>query len=135
MLARVGWLAWADVAAADGVHGGRQAREKAGAADSLAALLGERRLLGHAGRDGGYTRLCRAMDQGVALPCQDRWRGRALPRQRLALLVAATSALCRATMHDAAEAFGHARAIGAVKSVSFKKKPRVSDLKLSSKKC
>ena len=44
----------------------------------------------------------------------------ALPRQRSAILVAATLALCRATMHGAAQAFGHARAIGAAKSVSFK---------------
>jgi len=61
------------------------------------------------------------MDQGAALPRQDRWRGRALPRQRPALLVAATSAICRATMHGAAQVFGRARAIGAAKSVSFKK--------------
>ena len=47
-----------------------------------------------------------------------RWCGRVLSRQRSALLVAATSALCRATMHGAAKAFGHARAIGAAKSVS-----------------
>ena len=73
------------------------------------------------GRDGGYTQLCRAMDLGVALPRQDRWRGRALPRQRSALLVVATSVLCRATMHDAAQAFGRARAIGVAKSVSLKK--------------
>jgi len=42
----------------------------------------------------------------------------ALPRQRSAIPVAATSALCRATMHGAAQAFGRARAIGAVKNVS-----------------
>ena len=42
----------------------------------------------------------------------------ALPRQRSAFLVAATSALCRATMHGAAQAFGRARIIGADKSVS-----------------
>ena len=70
------------------------------------------------GRGGGYTRLCRATDQGAALPRQDRWRDRALPRQRPALPVAATSALCRAAMHSAAQAFGRARAIGAAKSVS-----------------
>ena len=81
----------------------------------FAALLRERRLLGHVGRGGGYTRLCRAMDQGAALPRQDRWRGRAFPRQRSAVMVAATSGLCRAAMH------GRAMAIGAAKSVSFKK--------------
>ena len=42
----------------------------------------------------------------------------ALPRQRSALLVVATSALCRATMHGAAQAFGRAREIGAAKNVS-----------------
>ena len=73
------------------------------------------------GRCEGYTRLCRVMDQGAALPRQDRWRGRALPRQRSVLLVAATSALCRATMHGAVQAFGRARVIGAAKSVSLKK--------------
>ena len=80
------------------------------------------------------ARHCHAMDHGAALPRRDRWRDRALPRQRPAFLVAATSALCRATMHGAAQAFGYARAIGAAKSVSLKK-PRVLDLKLSSKKC
>jgi len=82
------------------------------------------------GRGGSYIRLCRAMDQGAAVPRQDRWRGRALPRQRSALLVAATSALCRASMHGAAQAFGRARAIGVAKSVSFKKNSSVLDLKL-----
>ena len=85
------------------------------------------------GRGGGYTQLCRAMDQGTALPRQDRWRSRALPRQRSALLVAATSAPCRAAMHDATQTFGRARAIGAAKSVSLKK-TRVLNLKLVSKK-
>ena len=48
----------------------------------------------------------------------------------------ATSALCRATMHGVAQAFGHARAIDAAKSVSFfKKKPTVLDLELVLKKC
>ena len=59
-----------------------------------------------------------------------------LPRQRSPKPALATSALCRATMHDGAQAFGRVRAIGAAKSVSFfKKKPRVLDLKLVSKKC
>jgi len=58
------------------------------------------------------------------------WRGtaaprlvarQALPRQRSAFLIVATSAPCRATMHGAAQAFGRAMAIGATKSVSLKK--------------
>ena len=57
----------------------------------------------------------------------------ALPRQRSATTVAATSALCCATIHGAAQAFGRARAIGAAKSVSLKK-TAVLDLKLVSKK-
>jgi len=45
------------------------------------------------------------------------------------------SALYRATMHGAVQAFGRAKAIDAAKSVSFKiKKPIVLDLKLNSKK-
>ena len=68
----------------------------------------------------------------------DPWRGtaaprslarQALPRQRSALLVATTSAMCRATMHDVAQAFDRAREIGAAKSVSLKK-AEVLDLKL-----
>ena len=51
-----------------------------------------------------------------------RWCGRVLSRQRSALLVAATSALCRATMHGAAQVFGRAMAIDVAKSVSFLKK-------------
>jgi len=43
------------------------------------------------------------------------------PRQRPPRPAHATSALCRATMHGAAQAFSHARAIGAAKSVSLKK--------------
>ena len=77
----------------------------------------------------------RAMDQDAALPRQDGWHGSALPRQRSADRVAATSAMCRATMHGATQAFGRARAIGAAKSVSFLKKPTVLDLKLVFKKC
>ena len=43
----------------------------------------------------------------------------------VAIPVVATSASCRATMHDAAQEFGRARAIGAAKSVSFFKKNRL----------
>jgi len=65
-----------------------------------------------------------------SLPRRDGWRGtvaprsvawQALPRQRSAISVVTTSARYRATMHGAAQAFGRARAIGAAKSVSFKK--------------
>jgi len=56
-----------------------------------------------------------------ALPRHGSGRGRAFPRQRSAVMVAATSGLCRAAMHGAAQAFGRARAIGAAKSVSLKK--------------
>ena len=59
----------------------------------------------------------------------------ALPRQRSATPVPTMSVLCRGTMHDAAQAFGRARTIGAAKSVSFLKKPTVLDFKLVSKKC
>ena len=77
------------------------------------------------------------------LPRHAPWRGtatprsvarQARPRQRSAIPVAVTSARCRATMHGAAQTFGRARAIGAAKSVSFKKNPTVLDLKLYSKK-
>ena len=51
-----------------------------------------------------------------------RARHAALPHcQRSAIPVAATSAICRATMHGAAQAFGRAREIDAAKSVSLKK--------------
>jgi len=49
-------------------------------------------------------------------------------------MVAATSGLCRAAMHGATQAFGRARAIGAAKNISLKKKQTVLDLKLVSKK-
>ena len=58
-----------------------------------------------------------------------------LPRQRPPKPVVATSDLCRATMHGAAQAFDHARAIGAAESVSLKIKLAVLDLKLAIKKC
>ena len=105
----------------------------AGAARRLAALAAEGRVRalaagGRAGRVRAGTRYL----FGSAAP----WiRARQSPaRQRLALLVAATSALCRATMHGAAQAFSRARAIGAAKSVSLKKST-VLDLKLVFKKC
>jgi len=51
----------------------------------------------------------------------------ALPRQRSAISVVATSARCRATMHGTTQAFSRAREIGAAKYVSFflKKNDRV----------
>ena len=79
-------------------------------------------LLGQAGLAAGFY---------SALPCHRSGRGtaaprsvarQALPRQRSANPVAATSTLCRATMLGAAQSFGRVRAIGAAKSVSFKKK-------------
>ena len=60
----------------------------------------ERRLDGLAARAAGL-----AAGLYPALSRQDRWRGRALPRQRPALPVAATSTL------GAAQAFGRVRAI------------------------
>ena len=76
-----------------------------------AACLDERRPFCCSGsgtsRGGGYTRLCRATDQGAALPRHGSGRGsaaprsvarQALPRQRLATPVTATSALYRVTM-------------------------------------
>ena len=77
------------------------------------------------GRAGGLAR-----DIYLALPHHAPWRGTAAPRSvarqspatsTIAILVAATSARCRATMHGAAQAFGRARAIGAAKSVNLKK--------------
>ena len=78
-------------------------------------------LLGQAGLGAIFIRLCRATDQGAAVPRQDRWRGRALPRHRSAIPVAATSARGRTTMHGAAQAFGRTREIDAAKNVSLKK--------------
>ena len=57
----------------------------------------------------------------------------ALSRQRSAIPVAVASALCHATIHDAAQAFGHTRTIDVAKNVSLKKS-RGLDLKLVSKK-
>ena len=76
----------------------------------------ERRLGGLAARAAGL-----AAGLYPTLSRHGSGRGRALPRQRSALLVAATSALYRAAMHGQAQAFGRARAIGAAKSVSLKK--------------
>ena len=90
-----------------------------------------RRLGGLAARTGGTGR---GVSFGSAAAPRSMAR-QTLPRHRSAIPVAATSALCRATMHGAAQAFGRARAIGAAKSVSFKKKPTVLDLKLVFNKC
>ena len=71
------------------------------------------------------------------------WRGSDTPRSvarqspttsAIAFSVVATSDLCRATMHDVAQAFGRARAIGAAKSVSFKKKTDRVRFKISFQK-
>ena len=84
-----------------------------------------RRACGRSGSRAGYisapaapqirARHCRAMVGGAAGPATS-----APPRP-----ARATSALCRATMHGAAQAFGRVRAIGAAKNVSFKKTDRV----------
>ena len=55
------------------------------------------------------ARHCRAKIGGAAGPATSR-----SPKP-----VVATSDLCRATMHGAAQAFDHARAIGAAKGVIF----------------
>ena len=92
------WLAREHAGAAAGL-----ARAEAGAAAGGRAVLGGG-LAGAGGRAGpggrdrggqavaqaladasrgkGFIWLCRAMDQDAALPRQDRWRGRALPRHR-----------------------------------------------------
>ena len=70
-------------------------------------------------RPGGHAARAAGLAAAEVIPGSSaRWCGRVLSRQRSALLVAATSALCRATMHGAAQAFGRVRAIGAAKSVS-----------------
>jgi len=93
---------------------GRRGRRQAWRAGCLAALLGERRLLG--------TRAAAEVIPGSAAPRSVARQ--ALPRQRSTIPVAATSALCRATMHGATQVFGRTRTIGAAKSVSFFKKIR-----------
>jgi len=91
-------------------------------------------LLGQVGLAAGfYSALPRHGSRRVTAASRSMAR-QALPRQRSAIPVAATSALCRATMHGAAQVFGRARAIGAAKSVSLKKST-VLDLKLVFKKC
>ena len=78
-------------------------------------------LLGQAGLAAGfYSALPRHGSRRVTVAPRSMER-QALPRQRSAIPVVATSALCRATMHVAAQTFGRARAIGAAKSVSLKK--------------
>ena len=71
-----------------------------------------------------------ARDIYLAQPRHAPWRGTAAPRSvarqspatsTIANSVAATSALCRATMHGATQVFGRARTIGAAKNVSLKK--------------
>ena len=76
-------LAQAEAGSAAGVVGSGLARAEA----DVACFVATRRCTAAAawaregkGRSGSYIRLCRAMDEGVAVPRQDRWRGRALPR-------------------------------------------------------
>jgi len=75
---------------------------------------------------GGFIRLCRATDQGVALPRQDRWRGK--PSH-------VTSQRFRSSPRQPAAAppYMTRLAIGATKNVSLKK--TVLNLKLVFKKC
>ena len=104
-----------------GVLGCGQARVKAGAAALPCCVSRETPTARARGSGGDYTGLCRATDQGAALPRQDRWRGRALPRQRSAVMVAATSGLYGVAVHGAAQAFARVREIDAVKNISLKK--------------
>ena len=119
-----------------GLARARRGRAAAGRALAAAAAFGR---AGRAGcvRAGGLAR-------GIymVLPRHGSGRGTAaprsvarqdLPRQRSPRPALATSAVCRATMHGAAQTFGRARAIGAAKSVSLKKQ-RVLDLILVFKK-
>jgi len=104
---------------------------RAGAMRGGGALCGWRRTRRRAGGQGcGRAGGGLARDIYLAPPRHAPWRGtaasrsvarQALPRERSAIPIAATSALCRATIHGATQAFGRARAIGAAKSVSFKK--------------
>ena len=100
---------------------GRRPRRWAGtggvcSAEVCAALL---RLLGH-----GRRKAVAGVTFGSAAPwirarhCRVKIGGAAGPAPSA---VAATSALCRATIHGAAQTFGRARAIGAAKIVSLKK--------------
>ena len=100
---RAGTLA---ASSAMGRRGRRRARRHC-----LAAFLAEHRLLGQ--------EAAAVVISGSAAPRS--LRGRAIPRQQSAVMVAATSGFCRAAMHGAAQAFGRAKAIGVAKSVSFKK--------------
>jgi len=114
----------ADVRGAAGEGTARRGRPRlAGAAGEGAGGHGVggqgRRACGRSGSRAGYisapaapqirARHCRAMVGGVAGPATS-----AAPRP-----AHATSALCRATMHGATQAFGRARTIGVAKSVSF----------------
>jgi len=76
-------------------------------------------LLGQVGlATGFYSALSRhGSRRGTAAP--SLVARQALPHQRSAIPVAATSALCRATMHGATQVFGRARTIGATKNISF----------------
>jgi len=99
---------------------------------------GARRLAGGAGRQWcvwpgarpqGFIWPRRAMTPSAALPRQDRWRGRPCP------VSGQRSWSPPRQPTGAAEAFGRAREIGTAKSVSFKKKSEMLDLKLVFKKC
>ena len=137
---RRGWRAgvWAwrsvDVPCRRSWRGGRRARLRAGAG-TAAVRRGRTRAqvrwrVGPACSAVGWRVRTRGFYS--ALPRHRSGRGtaaprsvprQALPRQRSQPRVVATSALCRATMHDVAQIFDRARAIGVAKSVSLKKRP------------
>ena len=104
-----------------GEAGRPRARARAAAARALAAAVGGQGCV----RAGGLTRGIylvqprHATGRSTAVPRSVARQD--LPRHRSPRPAHATSALCRATMHGAAQAFGRARAVSVAKSVSFKK--------------
>ena len=89
------------------------------ASDGWASAGAGGRRAGRVGRHVVFIRLCAPRIRARATPRSVARQE--LPHQRSPKLVVATSDLCRATMHGAAQAFGRARAISASKSVSLKK--------------
>ena len=138
----LGWLAGVGGLASMGGRGcgGRRPRPRAGAGEGGRGDTALLRFSRNADCSGKRQRrwLYRALPRhgsgrGTAAPRS--MARQELPRQRSPKAALAMSALCRSTMHDVAQAFGRARAIGVTKSVSFfLKKSTVLDLKLYSKK-
>ena len=110
---------------------GRRAGAGAGCCTTAGGAGGGGASAGAGGRQAGRVRASgRARGIYSALPRHGSGRGIAaprsmarqeLPRQLSPKPIVATSDLCRATMHGAAQAFGRVRVIGAAKSVSLKK--------------